>query len=37
MKGFHMQLAVDNLEQNVKFYSTLFGTGPTVLKPAYAK
>jgi len=28
---------VENLESSVHFYSTLFGTEPTVLKPDYAK
>lgn len=37
MKRFHMHMAVEDIEQNVRFYSTLFGTGPTVLKPDYAK
>lgn len=37
MKRFHMHVAVDDIEQNVRFYSTLFGTAPAVLKPDYAK
>ena len=37
MKRFHLHMAVEDLERNVRFYSTLFGTGPTVLKPDYAK
>jgi hypothetical protein len=37
MKRFHVHLAVDSLEQNIRFYSTLFGAPPTVLKPDYAK
>ena len=37
MKRFHMHVAVKDLEENVRFYSTLFGTGPTVHKPDYAK
>jgi catechol 2,3-dioxygenase-like lactoylglutathione lyase family enzyme len=37
MKRFHMHLAVTDLEANVRFYSTLFGTEPTVRKPDYAK
>ncbi|MDP1538383.1 MAG: ArsI/CadI family heavy metal resistance metalloenzyme [Burkholderiales bacterium] len=37
MKCLHMHLAVDDLEQNIRFYSTLFGTEPTVRKPDYAK
>ncbi len=37
MKRFHVHVAVDDLDRSVGFYSTLFGTGPTVLKPDYAK
>ena len=37
MKRFHVHVAVDNLEANVRFYSTVFGTAPTVQKPDYAK
>lgn len=37
MKRFHMHVAVENIDQNVKFYSTLFGAEPTVCKPDYAK
>lgn len=37
MKRFHMHVAVENIDQNVKFYSTLFGAEPTVRKPDYAK
>ena len=37
MKRFHLHVAVEDIEQNVSFYSTLFGTGPTVRKPDYAK
>jgi len=37
MKRFHMHVAVENLDENVRFYSTLFGAGPTVHKPDYAK
>mgnify|MGYP002633884353 CR=1 FL=1 len=37
MKRIHMHIAVDNIEQNVRFYSTLFGAEPTVRKPDYAK
>ena len=37
MKRFHVHMAVEDIEQNVRFYSTLFGTGPTVRKPDYAK
>jgi catechol 2,3-dioxygenase-like lactoylglutathione lyase family enzyme len=37
MKRFHLHLAVDDLETNVRFYSALFGAEPSVLKPDYAK
>jgi len=37
MKRFHVHVAVDNLEANVRFYSTIFGAQPTVQKPDYAK
>jgi len=37
MKRFHMHMAVEDIERNVKFYSTLFGAEPTVRKPDYAK
>ena len=37
MKRFHVNLAVDDLAQSVRFYSTLFATETTVLKPDYAK
>ena len=37
MKRFHVHVAVDDLEANVRFYSNVFGTQPTVLKTDYAK
>ena len=37
MKRFHVHVAVENLDQSIKFYSTLFAAEPTVLKPDYAK
>lgn len=37
MKRFHMHVAVENVEQNIRFYSTLFGAEPAVRKPDYAK
>src|ERR1043166_6165906 len=37
MKRFHVNLAVDDLAVSVRFYSTLFATEPTVLKPDYAR
>lgn len=29
MKRFHIHMAVENIDRNVKFYSTLFGDGAT--------
>lgn len=37
MKRFHLHVSVSDLDTSVKFYSALFGTPPTVLKPDYAK
>jgi catechol 2,3-dioxygenase-like lactoylglutathione lyase family enzyme len=37
MKRFHVHIAVDDLNANVRFYSNVFGAAPTVLKPDYAK
>lgn len=37
MKRFHVHVAVDDLEANIRFYSTVFGMPPTVRKPDYAK
>jgi catechol 2,3-dioxygenase-like lactoylglutathione lyase family enzyme len=37
MKRLHVHLSVDDLSRSVRFYSTLFGTNPTVSKPDYAK
>jgi hypothetical protein len=37
MKRFHMHVAVADLDQSIRFYSMLFGTGPTLRKPDYAK
>ena len=37
MKRFHVHVAVENLDQSINFYSTLFATEPTVRKPDYAK
>jgi catechol 2,3-dioxygenase-like lactoylglutathione lyase family enzyme len=37
MKRFHVHVAVDDLEANVRFYSSVFGAAPTVRKPDYAK
>ena len=37
MKRFHVHVSVDDLEANVRFYSVVFGSQPTVQKPDYAK
>ena len=37
MKRLHISLNVTSLEQSVGFYSTLFGTSPTLLKSDYAQ
>ena len=37
MKRFHVHVAVEDLSQSVRFYSTLFGAEPTVIESDYAK
>lgn len=37
MKRFHVHVAVEDLEASTRFYSTVFGTRPSVQKPDYAK
>lgn len=37
MKRFHVHVSVDNLSQNIEFYSQLFGQPPAVEKADYAK
>ncbi|MEO1044133.1 MAG: ArsI/CadI family heavy metal resistance metalloenzyme [Pseudomonadota bacterium] len=37
MKRLHIHLSVENIEKSVAFYTRLFGTEPTALKPDYAK
>jgi catechol 2,3-dioxygenase-like lactoylglutathione lyase family enzyme len=37
MKRFHVHVAVENLADSVRFYSSLFGAKPTVERPDYAK
>lgn len=37
MKRLHVHLSVENLQQNIDFYSTLFGCEPTVQHEDYAK
>ena len=37
MSRLHVHISVDDLEQNIRFYSALFGTAPSVSKEDYAK
>jgi catechol 2,3-dioxygenase-like lactoylglutathione lyase family enzyme len=37
MKRFHVHVHVDDLEKNIRFYSTLFDARPAIVKPDYAK
>jgi len=37
MKRLHIHIAVDDFEQNIRFYSALFQSQPTVLENDYAK
>lgn len=37
MKRLHVHIAVQDLDKSVQFYSSLFGTGPGVLKADYAR
>jgi len=37
MKRLHLHVGVENLDQSIGFYSTLFGSAPTVTKSDYAK
>ena len=37
MKRFHVHVTVNDLDANIQFYSTVFGSPPTVVKPDYAK
>jgi catechol 2,3-dioxygenase-like lactoylglutathione lyase family enzyme len=37
VKRLHVHIAVDDLNKSIGFYSTLFGTQPSVLKDDYAK
>lgn len=37
MKRLHLHIAVDDLNRSIGFYSTLFGTEPSVVKDDYAK
>jgi catechol 2,3-dioxygenase-like lactoylglutathione lyase family enzyme len=37
MKRFHVHVSVENVSDSVRFYSTLFGHEPSVVKSDYAK
>jgi hypothetical protein len=37
MKRFHLHVSVENLDQSIGFYSTLFAAQPTVRQSDYAK
>src|SRR5262245_25381476 len=37
MKRLHVSVAVSDVNESIRFYSTLFGADPTVTKPDYAK
>ena len=37
MKRLHVHIAVENLEDSIRFYTELFAGQPTVKKPDYAK
>jgi len=37
MARMHLHISVDDLTRNIDFYSTLFGTAPSVVRDDYAK
>lgn len=37
MKRFHVHIRVKNLDESIRFYTSLFNAEPTVIKPDYAK
>lgn len=37
MKRFHVHVSVDDLDANIRFYSSVFGVPPAVVKDDYAK
>ena len=37
MKRFHLHISVNDLDESIRFYSTLFAAQPTVLQSDYAK
>ena len=37
MKRMHIDLSVEDLDKNIKFYTTMFGAEPTIQHSDYAK
>ena len=37
MKRMHLHVSVPDLDQSIRFYATLFGAQPSVVKPDYAR
>ena len=37
MSRFHVHVRVPDIENSIRFYATLFGVAPSVVKPDYAK
>ncbi|HVO88894.1 MAG TPA: ArsI/CadI family heavy metal resistance metalloenzyme [Casimicrobiaceae bacterium] len=37
MKRFHVHVAVNSIDESVRFYSQVFGAAPSVVKPDFAK
>ena len=37
MKRFHVHIVVEDIDASIRFYSTVFGAAPAVVKPDYAK
>jgi catechol 2,3-dioxygenase-like lactoylglutathione lyase family enzyme len=37
MKRMHIHVSVDDLDESIRFYQRVFGTGPTVCRSDYAK
>jgi len=37
MKRMHLHVSVPDLDRSIRFYATLFGAPPSVVKPDYAK
>ena len=37
MKRFHVHIAVEKLDDSIRFYSSLLGVAPSMVQPDYAK